>query len=87
MNSLADPRAIATALMVVTILIGLLRKQDPAQLIAEALYAIRRAIFIVGTMALDSPGEFRLRWREQRPRDAEALARLEAEYPAGVETE
>jgi len=85
MTSISDPRAILTALIVLTTLLCLLKKADPIVLLSRWGYALRRGVWIAGQMAWESPGEFKYRWQTQRPRDAEALAKLEAEYPAGEE--
>jgi len=86
MSSLADPRAILTGLLLILGLLCMLRRTDPAILLSRWLYAFRRAVYIAGTMIADTPGEYSMRWKQQRPRDAEALERLAAEFPAG-ETE
>jgi len=83
MNSLTDPRAIVTFILLVFGFVWAIRKQDPAELIAELVYAIRRAVWIAGQMMADIPGEYKTRWNEQRPLDAEAIKSLEAKYPAG----
>jgi len=85
MTSISDPRAILTALIVVTALLCLLKKAAPIVLLSQWGYALRRAVWIAGQMVWESPGEFRYRWTAQRPTDSAELAKLEAEYPAGEE--
>jgi len=85
MTSISDPRAILTALIVVTALICLLKRADPVVLMSRWGYALRRAIWIAGQMAWEAPSEFRHQWKAQRPADAQELAKLEERYPAGPE--
>ncbi len=83
MKELSDPRAILTGLILLSALLCMLKRQDPIVLLSRWGYALRRAIWITGTMLWDSAGEFRHRWETQRPGDEAALQQLEEEFPAG----
>ena len=86
MTSIYDPRAYLTAILVLAGLLSILKGKDPIVLGCRWAYAFRRAVWILGSMAWDSAGEFRHRWKSQRPQDAEELRQTAARYPAG-ETE
>lgn len=82
---LLEAKALLSLLFCVIGLACLLRRRDPIELVCRWLYAFRRIVYIVGTMAWDSGAEFRFRWESQKPQDVAAIAELEAEFPAGPE--
>lgn len=79
--------ALLTALVCLATFLFLMKPFDPVVIMCRWLYALRRGVWILGTMLWDAPSEAKHRWVTQRPADRQALSELEREFPAGTEAE